>query len=125
METSVKKNRKIEIGKIYFIHDGTRTGHPGIVVWKDELKNRYLVVKCDSDKFGETLKIAKGVRHITKLKHRVGKNVEASYVRNRPLLCKRKDIGKELPDLSIHKDDMKTINMIALRNPELGPSLKK
>ena len=24
----------IEIGKFYLIHDGSKTGHPGLVIWK-------------------------------------------------------------------------------------------
>lgn len=117
--------RNIKVGKIYFIHDGTKTGHPGLIVRKNDQTNRYLVIKCDSDKFGEKPKIERGIRHITKLKHTIGNNVARSYVRNRPLLCKRKDIGKELSDLSIHKEDMKIISDISKRKPELSPSLKK
>ena len=31
--------KNIEVGKFYLIHDGSRTGHPGLVVWKDDEKN--------------------------------------------------------------------------------------
>ena len=37
--------KAIEIGKFYFVHDGSKTGHPGFVVWKDDEANRYLVVR--------------------------------------------------------------------------------
>ena len=43
--------KKIELGKFYFIHDGSKTGHPGLVIWKDDENNRYLVVRFDSDKY--------------------------------------------------------------------------
>ena len=46
----------IEVGKFYFVHDGSKTGHPGFVVWKDDLANRYLVVRTDSDKSGKVTK---------------------------------------------------------------------
>ena len=26
----------IEVGIFYFIHDGSKTGHPGLIVWKDD-----------------------------------------------------------------------------------------
>ena len=122
MENKIKN---IEVGKFYFIHDGSKTGHPGFVVWKDDEKNRYLIVKVDSDKFGEMPKTDRGVRHITKLSHTIGDKVATSYARNRPLICKRKDIGKELGDLFIHKDDLPVIEKIANNKPEYPPSLKK
>ena len=34
--------RTIEVGKFYLMFDGSRTGHPGYVLWKDDSKNRYL-----------------------------------------------------------------------------------
>ena len=117
--------RNIEVGKFYFIHDGSKTGHPGFVVWKDDVKNRYIVVRFDSDKKGEVSKKEKGVKHITKLKHPTSNSVLNSYVHNRPMVCKRKDIGIELPNLVLHKDDESLINEIAKKNCELGPSLRK
>ena len=51
-----KPIKNIEVGKFYFIHDGSKTGHPGYVVWKDDEKNRYLVVRFDSDKYGDVPK---------------------------------------------------------------------
>ena len=65
VENSCIKN--IEIGKFYFIHDGSKTGHPGLIISKDDNANRYLVVRFDSDKFGDIPKIQRGVRHITML----------------------------------------------------------
>lgn len=64
-----EEKKNIEIGKFYFIHDGSKTGHPGFVVWKDDKKNRYLVIRFDSDKFGDVPKKDRGVKHITKLNH--------------------------------------------------------
>ena len=117
--------KKIEVGKFYFIHDRSRSGHPGLVVDKDDLKNRYLIVRFDSDKPGQPTKEIRGIRHITKLKHSTDPKIVNSYARNRPFLCKRKDIGKELSDLKIHNDDLPLIKTIAKRSPELSSSLKK
>lgn len=115
----------IEVGKFYFIHDKSCSGHPGLVVWKDDFHNRYLVIRFDSDKPGEQTKISRGVRHITKLKYPIDTKVVNSYARNRPFLCKRKDIGKFLEDLSLHRDDFELIRSISTREPELSSSLKK
>ena len=69
MDENENKIKQIEVGKFYFIHDGSKTGHPGFVVWKDDEANRYLVIRTDSDKPGSIIKEQKGEKHITKLKH--------------------------------------------------------
>lgn len=117
--------KNINVGKFYFIHDGSKTGHPGLIVWKDDAKNRYLVVRFDSDKFGDIPKKDRGVKHITKLKHPTSLEVMNSYVHNRPMLCKRKDIGIVLSNLILDKEDYKLIDDISIKNPELSGSLKK
>ena len=33
--------KNIEVGKFYLIHDGSKTGHPGLVVWESKEKNIY------------------------------------------------------------------------------------
>lgn len=119
-------SKTIEVGKFYFIHDGSKTGHPGLVVWKNDELNRYLIVRFDSDKFDvETTKEQREIRHITKLTHPTSDTVMNSYVHNRPMICKRKDIGSELIGLSISKNDMYLVEKICKRNPELAPSLRK
>ena len=124
-QNSSTKTKNIKVGKFYLIFDGSRTGHPGLVVWKDDNKNRYLVIRLDSDKPGEDTKEQRKVRHITKLKHPTSQNVINSYVKNRPTMCKRKDIGsKPLIGLKIFKDDIKLINEISKRNPEYSRSFK-
>lgn len=126
MENNNQPIKLIEVGKFYLIHDGSKTGHPGLVVWKDDEKNRYLVIRVDSDKPGEVTKEERGVRHITKLKHPTSDNVVNSYVKNRPTMCKRKDIGaKELIGIQIHKEDMNLIKEISTRIPEYSRSFTK
>ena len=126
MENKTESIRIIEVGKFYLIFDGSRTGHPGLVIWKDDAANRYLVIRIDSDKPGETTKEERGVRHITKLKHPTSDDVINSYVKRRPTMCKRKDIGtKELTGIRIHEDDMELISEISGRNPEYSKSFKK
>jgi len=126
MAENENKIKLIEVGKFYFVHDGSKTGHPGFVVWKDDLANRYLVVRTDSDKPGKVTKEQKREKHITKLKHPTEDKVANSYVHNRPMMCKRKDIGsKELVGMRFHEDDMDLINKISKRNPEYTPTFKK
>ena len=120
-----KPTKVIKVGKFYYIHDGSKTGHPGLIIGANDDDNRYLVARLDSDKFGEISKISKGVRHITKLSAPTSKLVATSYVHNRPMLCKRKDIGKELNDLSIAPEDVNIIINISQNNPEYAPSLRK
>lgn len=124
-QNSSTNTKNIEVGKFYFIYDKSCSGHPGLVVWKDDFNNRYLVIRFDSDKPGDETKESRGVRHITKLKHPTDAKVINSYARNRPFLCKRKDIGKCLEDLSLHRDDFELIRSISTREPELSSSLKK
>lgn len=118
--------RVIDVGKVYLIHDGSKTGHPGYVVWKNDERNRYLVIRFDSDKYNDTkTKLERGVRHITKLNKPTNSNVKNSYVHNRPMICKRKDIGIELKDFSISPEDLPLIISISEKNPETSPSLRK
>lgn len=122
----IKQNKKIEVSKFYFLHDGSKTGHPCLVISKDDAKNRYLVIRFDSDKAGDVPKKDRGVRHITKLKHPTDKNVINSYVKNRPMICKRKDLQVlDMVGFSIHQDDSSLIIDISKRKPEYSTSIKK
>ena len=44
-------SKTIEVCKFYFIHDDSSTGHPGYIVWKDDVANRYLVVAIKKVKY--------------------------------------------------------------------------
>ena len=125
-QNSSTNTKNIEVGKFYFIHDGSKTGHPGFVIWKDDEKNRYLVIRTDSDKFGDIPKKDRGEKHITMLKHPTENKVMNSYVHNRPMMCKRKDIGsKELIGMRFHQDDIELIKKISERNPEYTSTFNK
>lgn len=124
-QSKPKTLRNIEVGSFYYIFDKSKTGHPGLVVSKDDEHNRYVVVRFDSDKVGDIPKKDRGVRHITELKHRLSTNIVRSYARNRPFVCKRKDIGIKLNDLHLHEDDKPTIEIISNGNPEYSSSIKK
>lgn len=117
--------RNIEVGKFYLIHDRSGIGHPGLILEKNDVRNRYLVARFDSDKFGEIPKFKRGIRHITLLSQPTDTKVKNSYVRNRPFLCKRKEIGIPLPDLKLNSKDQKLINDVSKRKPEYSKSLTK
>ena len=120
-----KNSKVIEIGKFYLIHDGSKTGHPGLVVWKDDNANRYLVVLTESDKKGNVSKRESDKRHLTDLDFPTDQNVVKSYIKNRPMLCKRRDIGnKELIGMTIHESDMEKVVYVSKQNPVKSPSLK-
>ena len=127
MDITNKSNiKRLEVGKFYFIHDGSKTGHPGYLVWKDDEANRYLFVRFDSDKFDvEKTKKQRGVKHITKLKHPTSDKVMNSYVHNRPMICRKKDIGTELRYLHISSEDVEIIKNISIGKPEFAPSFRK
>ena len=132
MEKQMKQNNKtnntrtIEVGKFYLIFDGSRTGHPGFIVSKNEEKNRFLVVITESDKFGNVSKREADKRHLTDLNYPTQKNVARSYIKNRPMLCRRRDIGKkELNGMYFHKKDMEKVLYVSKQKPVLSPSNKK
>ena len=124
MENNVSTKR-IEVGKFYFIHDGSKTGHPGYVVWKDDEANRYLVVITESDKSGNASKREMDKRHLTDLDHLTDDQVVKSYIKKRLMLCKRRDIGKELIRMKFHSDDLSKVDYVSKQNPINGPSLRK
>ena len=118
--------KKIEVGKFYLIFDGSRTGHPGFVVWKDDEKNRYLVIITESDKFGNNSKRETDKRHLTDLDYPTESKVAKSYIKKRPMLCKRKDIGKkELVGMQFHYSDFKKVLFVSREKPVMSPSIKK
>ena len=68
----------------------------------------------------------RGVRHLSLLKHPISTDVINSYVKNRPIICKRKDLwGKELDGLTINEEDLALVMEIAKKEPIKSPSLRK
>lgn len=126
MGNKTESIRIIEVGKFYLIFDGSRTGHPGLVIWKDDAANLYLVIRTESDKRGKISKRELERQHLIDLKHPTDSTVVKSYVRTKPLMCKRKDIGKkELIGMSIHRDDQPIIEAVSKRKPQYSKSFNK
>ena len=126
MGNKTESIRIIEVGKFYLVFDGSRTGHPGLVIWKDDAANLYLVIRTESDKKGKISKRELERQHLIDLKHPTDSTVVKSYVRTKPLMCKRKDIGKkELIGMSIHRDDQPIIEVVSTRKPQYSKSFNK
>ena len=109
-------SKKVEKDHFYLIHDGSRTGHPGLIFWKNDEANLYLAIK-----FGTT-----DNQNNIQLKHPISKTISKSYVYKKPLLLKRKDIGKELlNDIRINIEDFKTVEQIKNIFPSLSKSVNR
>lgn len=80
---STVSSKIIEVGKFYLIHDGSKTGHPGFVVQKDDETNRYLVVITESDKIGNVSKRETDKRHLTDLDYPTEEKVAKSYIKKK------------------------------------------
>ena len=87
----------IDEGYFYFIYDGSKKGHPGLIVWKDEFHNLYLAIKFGTTKNKENVLF----------KYPIGGKAKQSYVYKRFFLIKRKDISKtRFLDLRIKDSDL-------------------
>ena len=101
--------KNIEVGKFYLIHDGSKTGHPGLIIWKNDEHNLYLVLK-----FGTTRN-----KDNVPFPYPIGVGIGQSYYYKRPFLAKRKNIrGKAFEDLRVNESDIRNIlKKIDLNNP--------
>lgn len=103
MSKKIKYNKHLEKGKFYSVN-----GHPGMIFWKNDKKNKYKAVVTGTS-FG---------RHKTKLKHPTEARISYLFVNNRPVLGKRSNFGsKELKGMKFHKEDKDIINVIKRRKP--------
>ena len=102
-----KTIKTIQVGNFYLIHDGSKSGHPGYVLWLNNEFNLYLLAK-----FGTTPN-----EHNIHFPHPVGKNIEHSYLYKKLFLGKRRDLGKkQFTDMKIQQKD---VNFI-LKNTNLS-----
>ena len=108
-QNNQQPTKVIEVGKFYLIHDGSKTGHPGYIIWKDEIQNIFLAIK-----FGTTPNLKN-----LKLSHPISTNIKATYVYKKPFLGKRKDFGsKSFNDMFLTKKDINYImNVVNFGSP--------
>ncbi len=102
MSKAIKPKKIIQKGRFYHIHEGSPTGHPGMIYWKNDKKNLYLALTVDSS-YGS---------HRTKILP-ISNTIKHSYVQNRPVLAKRKDIGGQRFDLKFSKKNKKLLKRIS------------
>lgn len=105
--------KHIEKGRFYHFHEGSKSGHPGKVYWKNDNKNLYLAITVGTSNGSHRTKIGS-----------TGKNIDVAYISNRPLLAKRKDIGSRRDDVKIPKKDKDIIKAIKKKQYRETPSIK-
>ena len=107
----------IEVGKFYLIHDGSKTGHPGLIIWKDDAHNLYLAIKFGSSSAKDNVKFL----------YPLSKDITNSYYYKRLFLGKRKNFGTiELTRLTILDNDIgNLIKLLDLNNPTYSPDLHR
>ena len=114
MSKRKKYNKHIEKGKFYHFHEGSQTGHPGMVYSKSDKRNLYLALTTDSTPG----------KHRTKLIVPTEGKINRSYVNNRPLLAKRKDIGSSHSEMKFSKKDKMLLKIISRRDYRESPNIK-
>lgn len=116
---SKKKNiiRKLQKGRFYYVHEGSPTGHPGMIYWKNDKKNLYLSLTTGTSYNKDLLP----------LNAPTDSQVKMSYVNKKPFLGKRKDYGnKVLVDMKFSKLDKKMIlHDISKAEPRYSKTLSR
>lgn len=108
--------KQLNEGSFYMTHDGSETGHPGMIYWKSDEKNLYLAFKTDTS----------DGPHRTKLTVKTDDIVDESFVMNRPFLGKRKDFGsKELTDMHFSLEDYDILITISQKKPICSSSINR
>lgn len=114
--SEIKKNLKT--GCFYLTHDGSKTGHPGMIYWKNDEKNLYLAITTGTSE--------KDDPHFEELSKPTFETIEKSYVNKKPFLGNRRDFGNtEYPDMSFHIGDYKILIKVCENEPRLGKRVKK
>ena len=110
-------NKKLLKGKFYLVHDGSKSGHPGFIFWKNDNKNLYLSLIVGTSYSKDLIKL--------NFSTEIG--VSKSFVHKKPFLGKRKDFGsKELKRLKFNKNDKKRIlRDISKKEPRYSPTIKR
>ena len=86
-----ESTKVIEVGTFHQIFDGSKSGHPGYIIWKNDEHNLYLAIK-----FGTSSN-----KNNTQLNYAIRKGDKSNLVYTKPFLGKRKNYGKDvLNDMS-------------------------
>ena len=105
-----ESTKVIEVGTFHQIFDGSKSGHPGYIIWKNDEHNLYLAIK-----FGTSSN-----KNNTQLNYAIRKGDKSNLVYTKPFLGKRKNYGKDvLDDMSITKEKL---DYILIHLDYLNPS---
>ena len=97
---SSQPSKVIEVGTFHQIFDGSKSGHPGYIIWKNDEHNLYLAIK-----FGTSSN-----KNNIKMNYSIKKGYKENLVYAKPFLGKRKNFGKnELTEMSITKEKLDNI----------------
>ena len=109
--------KTLDLGKFYFIHDQSLVGHPGLIVWKDDLANLYLAIKVGTSPNTHNFSFCRPI----------GNGIKNSYIYKRAFLGKRKDFSKRtLDDMFITDKELTRLKKdIDFYNPVLSPNIKR
>lgn len=108
-------DKKIEVGRFYQLFDGSKSGHPGFVIWKNDAHNLYLAIK-----FGTSSN-----KNNREMNYAIRKGDKENLVYNRPFLGKRKNYSKnELIEMNITEEKLNDIlSKIDLLNPSCSTDI--
>ena len=105
----------IEVGKFYLLFEGSKSGHPGLIIWKNDEHNLYLAIK-----FGTSANKAN-----CKTGYSLRKGDKENLVYKKLFLGKRKNIGRnELTEMHIDKELLDSILLtLDFFNPSCSPDI--
>lgn len=117
MSKKIETKKKLRKGRFYTVHDGSETGHPGMIYWKNDNKNLYLSLLTGTS----STKDNKSLTEPTDC------SIDESFIHRKPFLGKRKDYGnKELKGMSFSKIDKKKIlRPISKKEPRLSKNINR
>lgn len=105
-----ESTKVIEVGTFHQIFDGSKSGHPGYIIWKNDEHNLYLAIKFGTSSNKNNIQLNYAIR-------RGDKN---NLVYTKPFLGKRKNYGKDvLNDMYITKEKL---DYILIHLDYLNPS---
>ena len=110
-----KPTKIIEVETFHQIFDGSKSGHPGYIIWKNDNHNLYLAIK-----FGTSVN-----KNNTELHFSIRKGDKENLVYLRLFLGKRKNFSKnELLDMEIAIEKLNQIlSKVDFLNPTYSPDI--
>jgi len=111
------KIKSLQVGKFHFLHDGSQTGHPGIIVWKSDERNLYLAIKIGTSPNKNNSLYCRPLAG----------DVSQSYIYRRLFLGKRKDFdSRELPNMEMSDEEVDSIlESVDFDNPVFSSNLNR